>query len=100
MIPVDRSQSTSGFIEFLATNANWPETIPGLGNSAHINRNASNHRQITIPSWRCIVGRHICGGNQSAIQLFHLSFSQTIYNQLLLPGDIIILFRIESTNNI
>ena len=44
MLPEDRSQSTSGFIEFLATNANWPETIPGLGNSAHINRNASNHR--------------------------------------------------------
>jgi hypothetical protein len=43
-IPVDKAHSRSGFIEWLATNASWPSTIHGLGNSPSISRNPNNPR--------------------------------------------------------
>ena len=33
ILHIDRSQSSSGFIEFLRPNTNWPLTITGLGES-------------------------------------------------------------------
>ena len=57
-IPVDRTQSTTGYIEYLATNASWPARINGLGNSPHID---SNGRNITLGAWGTIIGRHSRG---------------------------------------
>ena len=84
ILPVDRSQSTSDYIEFKSTLGSWsrmrnlngtePDTIIPIS------------RNITLPTWGSIVGRHTRGGDHSAIQLFTLITQLPIhfYNQEIL----------------
>ena len=59
----------------------------------------SSNRNLTIPSWGALIGRHTRGGNANATQLLFYNFGQQTPN-VLLPGDYIICVRIVDTSNI
>jgi len=87
-IPVDKSQSSVGYVEWLAENTNWP-TIIGLGSTPSI----AGGRHITIPVWTAIIGRHVRGGGGSDVTLYALNYNQNDVSQLLHPGDVFICAR-------
>ena len=95
VIPVDRIQSSSGYIEFKTTNGNWSR-IRNL-NGSEPNRIIPSGRTIIMPNWGSLMGRHIHGGGHSAIELFYVDYN---WNNILKPGDIIFGTRITNTNQI
>ena len=95
IIPVDRNQSTSGYIEFKTINGNWSR-IRNL-NGTEPDRIIPSGRTIILPNWGSLMGRHTYGGNHSAIELFYVDYN---WNNLLRPGDTILCTRITNTNQI
>ena len=93
-IPVAKTQSTSGYIDWVASGAAWP-AITGLGSTPNI----AGGYSITIPIWTAIIGRHTRGGNYTAAALYALAYTQTNLTDLLQPGDIILCMRNGSANN-
>ena len=96
ILPVDRSQSTSGYIELKIATNGWTtiRKLTGIEPDTII----PDGTMITLPTWGSIVGRHTRGGNHSAIQLFY--FNYTTANTFLQSGDIILFTRISNTNQI
>jgi len=92
--PTDKTQSSEGYVDWLAGNANWPN-IAGLGSTPSI----AGGQNITIPTWTAIIGRHTRGGNRDARTLYALLYSQSTTTQLLQPGDVFICARIGDSGN-
>ena len=88
-IPVSKTQSTDGFIDWVSQDAVWP-TITGLGTTPNI---AGGGHSITIPIWTAIIGRHTKGGSQNAVALYALLYNQTNPTDFLQPGDIFLCVR-------
>ena len=94
LIPIDKSENTSGFLDIFPENTNWP-TITGLGTSPNI----TAVRNITIPIWTAVIARPVRGGNESGFTLRALVYTQTNTSRLLQPGDIFICAR-DGANNL
>ena len=57
IIPVNRIQSSSGYIEFKTTNGNWPR-IRNL-NGSEPDRIILSGRTFIMPNWGSLMERHI-----------------------------------------
>jgi hypothetical protein len=92
---VNRSSSSSGYIEWLASNGNW--VIQPLGGAP---APVVSGRTVTIGTWYAIIGRHNRGQSHGSRTLYYVAFNQTANADLLQPGDVLICMRIVGTNNI
>ena len=68
IIPVDRIQSSSDYIEFKTTNGNWSRI--GNLNGSEPDSIIPSGRTIIGPNWGSLKGHHIHGGSHSVIELF------------------------------